>query len=202
MRNFGTNLKVLVMAYKKSILYFSRPGDVNTDEVLKQAKERADELAITHIVVASTRGRTGLKALQVFEGCNVVVVTHATGLREPGKQDLPEATGSEIRARGGRILTATHAFSGVDRAIEKKFGTSYPARIIAQTLKLFGEGMKVCIEIAAMASDAGMIPADRDVIVIAGTDKGADTAVVIKPANSHNLFDMVIKEIIAKPNNL
>jgi len=40
------------------------------------------------------------------------------------------------------------------------------------------------------------------VIAIAGSGRGADTAVVIKPANSHRLFDMVIKEIIAKPCQL
>ena len=67
---------------------------------------------------------------------------------------------------------------------------------------MFGSGMKVVVEIAAMATDAGMIPADKDIIVIAGSGRGADTAVVIKPANAHNLFDMVIREIIAKPSNL
>jgi hypothetical protein len=76
----------------------------------------------------------------------------------------------------------------------------YPSGIIAQTLRLFGQGMKVVVEIAAMAADAGVIPADKDVLVVAGSNRGADTAVVIKPANSHLLFDMVVKEIIAKPN--
>ncbi len=61
--------------------------------------------------------------------------------------------------------------------------------------------MKVCVEIAAMAADAGMITPDKDVIVIAGSGRGSDTAVVIRPANSHNLFDTVIKEVIAKPSN-
>jgi hypothetical protein len=59
--------------------------------------------------------------------------------------------------------------------------------------------MKVVVEITAMAADAGLIPADKDIIVIAGSNKGADTAVIIQPSNSHNIFDMVIKEIIAKP---
>jgi len=66
-------------------------------------------------------------------------------------------------------------------------------------LRLFGEGMKVAVEIVAMAADAGLIPVDRDVIAIAGTGRGADTAIVIRPANSKNLFDMTIREIIAKP---
>jgi len=50
-----------------------------------------------------------------------------------------------------------------------------------------------------MATDAGLIPANKDVISIAGTGKGADTAIVVRPANSHRLFDMTVREIIAKP---
>ncbi|RLI32936.1 hypothetical protein DRO66_10840, partial [Candidatus Bathyarchaeota archaeon] len=74
--------------------------------------------------------------------------------------------------------------------------------IIAQTLRMFGQGMKVVVEIVAMAADAGVIPADKDVVAIAGTGRGADTAVVITPANAHRFFEMAIKEIIVKPNSL
>ena len=190
------------MATKKSIVYFSRPGETNTDEALKAAKERADELGIRDIVVSSTIGGTGVKAVEAFKGYNVVVVTHATGLREPGVQELSDENADKIRAGGGKILTATYVFSGVNRAIQRKFDTMYPAGIIAQTLRLFGQGMKVVVETAAMAADAGLIPADKEVVVIAGSHRGADAAVVIKPANSHNLFDMEVREIICKPRSL
>ena len=189
-----------IMAFKKSILYFTEPDEVNTDETLKAVKERADELKIRDIIVASTRGGSGLKAIAAFKDYNVVVVTHSTGLREPGVQELSEEMAEKIKAGGGRILTATHAFSGVNRAIQKKFDTVYPTGIIAQTLRLFSQGMKVCVEITAMAADAGMIPVDKDVVAIAGSGRGADTAIVVKPATAHNLFDMVIKEIITKPS--
>ena len=185
---------------RKEILYFESPGEVNTDETLKIAKERADELGIRDVVVASTRGGTGVKAVELFRGYNVVVVPHVTGQREPGQQELTEENMKKIEKAGGKIVIAAHTFSGVNRAIQAKWDTMYPSGIIAQTLRLFGQGMKVVVEIAAMASDAGAIPADKDVLVIAGSSRGADTAVVIKPANSHRLFDMVVKEIIAKPN--
>ena len=189
------------MTSKKSILYFQAPGD-HTDETLETSKERADELGIKDIIIASTEGTTALKAVDVFKGYNVVFVTHVTGYIEPGGQEVSEERGRKIREAGGKILTATMVFSGVNQAIRKKFDTVYPAAIIAQTLRLFSEGMKVVVEIAAMAADAGLIPADKDVVVIAGSHRGADTAVVIKPANSRNLFDMVVKEIICKPGNL
>ena len=193
---------MLVSYLKKSVLYFPGSGEVNTDETLKEAKIRAEELGIKHIVVASTRGNTALKALAVFKGNSVVVVPHVTGLREPGVQELSNEIQEKIRASGGKIVITTHAFSGVNRAIQAKFETMFPVGIIAQTLRMFGQGTKVVVEIVAMATDAGVIPADEDVIAIAGSGRGADTAVVIKPANSHRLFDMVIKEIIAKPCQL
>jgi hypothetical protein len=87
----------------------------------------------------------------------------------------------------------------VERAIRSKFDTVYPAKIMAQTLRIFGEGMKVAVEIVSMAADAGMMPSDRDVISIAGTGKGSDTAIVVRPANSIRTFDVKVKEIIAKP---
>jgi hypothetical protein len=194
-------LEGIVMTTKKSILYFPGPGD-HTDETLNAAKERADELGIKDIVVSSTEGTTALKVVDVFKGYNVVVVTHVSGFREPGALEVSDERIEKIRSSGGKILTAAHAFSGVNQAIKKKFDTVYPAGIIAQTLKLFGQGMKVVVETTAMAADAGLIPVDKDVVVIAGSHRGADTAVVVKPSNSRALFDMVVKEIICKPGNL
>jgi hypothetical protein len=187
---------------RKDILYFSETGEVNSDETLKIAKERAEELGLKDVIVASTRGITGVKAVELFKDFNVVVVPHVTGMREPGHQELTNENHEKIKKAGAKIVIAAHAFSGVNRAIQAKWGTMYPPGIIAQTLRMFGQGMKVVVEIAAVAADAGVIPAGKDILVIAGSGRGADTAVVMRPANSHNLFDIVIKEIIAKPSNL
>jgi len=188
------------MAKDKSIIYFDEVGEKNTDETLKATKKRAEELEIKDIVVASTRGGTGVKAVEAFKGYNVVVVTHSTGLREPGKQELLEENREKIEAGDGKILTTGHAFGGVSRAVRKKFDTVGPADIVAQTLRMFGQGMKVVVECAAMASDSGLIPMDRDIISIGGSGRGADTAVVLKPAHLQDLFDTYVREIIVKPN--
>jgi len=186
---------------ERSTVYFSDPGEKNTERLLGVAKVRADELGIRDIVLASTRGETALKAVEVFRGFNIVVVTHSTGFREPGKQELDDAHSKAIREGGGRILTASHAFAGVDRAIRKKFNTIGPSELLAQTLRMFGQGMKVCVEVVAMAADASLIPVDKEVVAIAGSSRGADTAVVIKPAHLADVFDLQIREIIAKPRN-
>jgi hypothetical protein len=189
------------MSTRKFVLYFENPGEANSSETLKAAKERADELHIRDIVVASTHGTTGLMAVDMFAGYNVVIVSHVTGMKEPSINELDEVLVEKIKAQGGKIVTAAHAFSGVNRAIQAKFSTMYPAGIVAQTLRLFGQGMKVVVEITTMAADAGAIPTGKDVIAIAGSGKGADTAVIIKSAPSHSLFDIAIREIIAKPNS-
>jgi hypothetical protein len=52
-----------------------------------------------------------------------------------------------------------------------------------------------------MAADSGLIPIDEDVVAIAGTGRGADTALRIQPANSSRFFHLKIREIIAKPRD-
>jgi len=184
----------------KKVTYFDEPGPENSDEVFRVAKERAEELGIRDIVIASTRGASGVRAVEVFKGYNVVVVTHSTGFREPGVQELSEENRRRIEEGGGKVFTATHIFGGVNRAVRRKFETVSFADVIAQTLRLFGQGTKVAVEIVAMAADAGLIPVDRDVIAIAGSGRGADTALVVKPAHTMRLFeDLFIREVIAKP---
>ena len=190
---------VIIMSEKK-IIYYPEVGEGNTEKTMKAAKERADELGIKNIVVSSTRGGTAHAALEVFKGYNVVVVTHVAGFREPGKIEMSDETVAEIKEKGGKVLTTVHAFGGVSSAIQKKFDTMESGLLIANVLRMFGQGMKVAPEIIYMAADAGLLPMDEDVISIAGTGKGADTAIVAKPAHSGQLFDLYVKEIIAKPS--
>jgi len=184
---------------KRKTLYFTSPEKTNTETLLKFVKDYAENQGVNHIVVASTTGETGVKASEIFKGFNVVVVTHHTGFTEPGVQELIEENRLKILENGAHILTATHALSSVERAIRKEFGTLQPLELIAHALRRFGEGTKVCVEITLMAADAGLIPEDRDVIAIAGTSRGADTALVIRPASTSRFFDLRISEVIAKP---
>jgi hypothetical protein len=180
-------------------VYFEKPGPQNTEEALKLAKERAEELGIKNIVLASTTGKTGVRASEVFKGYNLVVVTHATGFREPNAQEFLPENRVIIERNGAKILTATHAFRTLGRAILKKFGTIQLDGIVANVLRLFGQGMKVACEIACMAADAGLIRTDEEAIALGGSGGGADTAIVLQPCNTHAFFDLRIKEIICKP---
>ena len=184
---------------ERRTVYYEKPGKENTETTLGLAKAYADASGIRDIVLASTTGETGAVAARLFKGYNVVVVTHHAGFSESGVQELTEENRKRILADGARIFTGTHALSGVERDVRRRFGTMEPLELIANTLRLMGEGTKVCVEIALMAADAGLISGGTDVIAIAGTGHGADTALVIKPANASKFFDLLLKEIIVKP---
>jgi hypothetical protein len=180
-------------------VYFDKPGKENTARTLEIAKQRAEELGIHTILVATTTGFTGVQAAQLLRGYDVIVVTHSTGSGEPNVQELTEENRAAIEAAGAKVLTCQHAFGGVGRAVRKKLGTYELDEIIAYTLRTFGQGVKVCAEIALMAADAGLARTGEPCIAIAGTGRGADTAVVLVPVNAQEFFDLKIMEILAKP---
>lgn len=191
------------------IVYFDSPGKENTDEALRIARQRAKELGMKTVVVASTSGYTAVKAMDVFKGMRVVVVTHSTGFREPDIQEFTEDNRGIVQGKGGILLTAAHAFGGLCRsmrqgAIPDVTQTYVIGDIVASTLRNFSQGMKVACEIAVMAADAGLVRTDEEVISVAGTGaggagRGADTAIVVRPAPAHRFFDLRIKEILCKP---
>ncbi|MCJ7771905.1 MAG: hypothetical protein MUP22_02105 [Desulfobacterales bacterium] len=179
-------------------MYFDKPGKVNTEETLKMAYSRGKELGLKEIVVASTKGDTAYKVIEIFKGFKIVVVTYHSGFKEPFKNEMPDDIKKDLENKNARVVAATHALSGVERSISKKYSGSYPALLIADTLRLFGQGTKVAVEIAIMAADSGNLSGD-DIVSIGGSGRGADAALIIKPANQSDLFDMRIREIICKP---
>ena len=187
-------------------VYFDNPGVENTDQTLKLAKERAQQLGIKTILVASTTGRTAAKAVEVFKGMKLIIVRHSTGFREANAQEFLEDNLKVVQSNNVPVLTAAHAFGGLSRSMRQGDVVAAPATyvvgdIVASTLRVFGQGMKVACEIAVMAADAGMIRTDEDIIAIAGVGRsgGADTAAVIKAEPAHRFFDLKVKEVICKP---
>lgn len=179
-------------------MYFEKPGKENTKETLQAAVRTAKERGISHLVIASTGGETP-QLLEDTEGLNVVIVTTATGSKIPNENRVSAKRRAEWLAKGYQVCTAAHALSGAERGISSVFHGVYPVEIIAAALRMFGQGTKVCVEVATMAADAGMIPSGEPVIVVGGTGQGADTALILKAANSCRILDTKIEEIICKP---
>lgn len=180
-------------------MYWDFPGEENTENTLAVVKKAVKERGIRHVVVASTEGRTARAFFEADLGVNLVVVTHVCGFSKPGEVEFPDDLRQELLSSGVKVLTTTHVLSGAERGISRKFGGTYPVEIMANTLRMLGQGIKVCVEIATMALDAGMIPYGADVIAVGGTGSGADTAVIIRPAHAASIFDTWISEILCKP---
>lgn len=180
-------------------LYHAQVGRKNTEKTLEVAANRANALDIQNILVASTSGKTGLMAAKLMVKRNVIVVTHSTGFAKPDQQQLLPEFREQIEETGAQILTCQHSFGGVGRAVRKKLSTYQVDEIMAFTLRTFGEGIKVAIEIALMAADAGLVSTQAPCISLGGTAKGVDAALVLIPANAQNFFDLKVLEILAKP---
>jgi hypothetical protein len=186
---------------EERIVYFEKPGRENTAAVAECVARRLGKGGIEHVVVASNSGATALALLETVgsPGVKLVSVTQHSGFDGGDEVRLKEKFASRLREAGVPILMCSHALSGVGRSISDKFGGATPVEVIAHTLRRLGQGVKVCVEIAVMAADAGLVPTDRDIVAVGGSGGGADTAVVMKAAHMNTFFDVKIREILCKP---
>lgn len=192
------------------ITYFENAGIENTESTLAIAKKRADELGIKTILIASTGGDTAARAVDVFENAKVIAVGHAYGFREANKTEFTDENKSKIESRGGIVYFGGHPMTGLTRRPTPPSAPGTPpgpmagpilevGDIIASALRILCAGVKVVVECGCMAADAGLVPTDEDIIAIAGSRRGADTAVVMRAANSRDLFRTRITEMLCKP---
>jgi hypothetical protein len=181
-------------------MYFDKPGKENTQQVLKLAAERARQLDIEEVVLASTTGFTAYQAIEIFDGPRITAVTYHCGFKEPFKSQMPADVQADLQSKDITVVAASHALSGLERSIAKKHSGVYPVLIMADTLRLFGQGVKVAVEVAVMAADAGALSGE-DIIAVGGSGRGADAALVVKPAHQNNFFDLRIREVICKPRS-
>jgi len=183
------------------IHYFGKGGPKNTEPTLKIVRKRAKELGIKQVILASTHGETAKKVLKVFQGMNVrlIVVTIPHSREELG-WCMKSKVRNELEKQGVTVITTLPALGGdVNEAFASGQRSDTANVVVAETLYRFCQGMKVCVEIVLMAADTGAINMDEEIIAVAGTGSGADTAVVIEPAYALKFFDLQIREILAKP---
>lgn len=203
------------MSIERKVTYWEKPGKEHTEATLKIALEAAKERGIDMVLVSSTTGYVALEAVKVFKGSGLklVIVTHATGYSEKGVQKMPDETRAKLKAAGCEVVTCTDVLTG---AVSAGIGRQRPEKtdpqegrlpwivpppnvIVANTLRQFSQGVKVCAEIAMMAVDCNAIPSGSKVVAVAGSHAGADTAMVLEASESSRIRDMKFNEIICKP---
>lgn len=183
----------------QEVKYWDKPGKVNTGATIRIALKRAEELGITHLVVASCSGFTVKEILRKTKKMSIVMITQQAGFSIPGKCKLQKKVADRLTQQGVAIYTGTHFFGGIGRAVRLKFGGLEIDELVANTLRIFGQGVKVAVEIAVMALDAGLVPYGKEIISMGGYDQGADTAIVCVPEHGKEFFSFEVKEIICKP---
>ncbi|PKL58511.1 MAG: hypothetical protein CVV34_01910 [Methanomicrobiales archaeon HGW-Methanomicrobiales-5] len=191
---------------QKNIWYFEKPGAANTPDAARFAIERAKELHLSTVVVASTTGSTAEHFFNAMKGSNLnlIVVSHVMGFAKPGEWEFSQEIADRLRGQDVKIVTGTHALSGLERAISRspKIGGGSRSDAIAESLrKTVAVGLKVAVECILIAADQGAIGINEEVVAVGGTANGADTVCVIKPANTSNFFDLQVREIVAMPRN-
>ena len=184
-----------------SVTYFEKAGKENTEDTLKLAVKTAKELGIKNIVLATTDGNTAkMMADEIpYEDLTITVVTHAFGQKKANDNPMPSELRQYLFEKGFQLCTAAHALSGAERSLSTTFSGVYPVEIIAHTLRMFGQGTKVCVEICAMAADAGYIRSDEPVVAIGGTARGADTVLVLRPQVTSKILKTKIDRVICMP---
>ena len=192
---------MVIKMVKREVHYFEESGSQNTSETIKAAKKAALDLGLKYAVVASGSGTTGVKVAEEFKdsGVKVVVVTEYAGSVE-----FSEKNRKKLEKLNANIVTSMHAFLSPAESISKIYANYCSENtIIKDVLRRFSQGTKVATEIVMMATDAGAIPIGEDVVAIAGTGEGADTAIIIKSCHADSFFDkekgIEFREIIALP---
>lgn len=207
-----------------------RPGPVNTAniiDIVKEASTRADT-----IVVASITGDSALKIDGGAGGKKIVCVTCPQGmawepdgmetgvfadipelrtLRDRWKSEgqkrvpmeIPPHNKTELERRGVTIIRGTIPFFGPSFSMRIHLGHISSLDIMAKTLELFSPGTLVGMECVLMAVDAGVVPEGIPVICCAGTERGLDTAWIVRSSASANIFHpergFRFIELLAKP---
>ncbi len=188
------------MKTMQSIL-FEKPGDLNTDVCIDTVKQYIKEHGKTYVVVASTTGKTALSFYKNLKetSARLVIVTHSVGFKEPGKDEFDQDSRKYLVEKGVPLYTGTILTHSLEKSLMDNFHGIYPGYIIANTLRRFGEGTKVAVEIVMEASDAGLVPEDAEVLAVAGTGYGADTVLLIKAKPSKRFLNLEVLEIMARP---
>jgi uncharacterized protein len=161
---------------KRTIEYFEERGPANTERTLELAYEYARQAGIKSVVMASTRGYTAGKALEICSGLNLIAV----GI----ERDRFPAEEIERFQQAGSVIFG--------REIESE----YPSDM-QTAFRRFGQGTKVAVQVAVLAVQAGLVDEGETVIGIGGSSQGADTALVIQA--SWGYPDVHVSEILCKP---
>ncbi len=192
------------------IFYFDNFGEENTQKVCERVIMRLKKGDIKKVAIASTSGKTALIfAKSILSSLNDIKIFCVS--------DPPWAKGYPFISQGNRqelekikveivdyAPYVCHTYS--ERVSENVYGLPDLMGIVFDVFRMVGgNGLKVAIEIGFMLTNCGKVNPGEHIISVGGTEKGADTAIVMKTAFSVDIFSkipdkrMEVIEILCMP---
>ena len=200
---------------ERNVRYFEKPGKDNTKATIEAVRtylKQENEAAA--LIVASISGQTALKVKKelVEIPIPIICVTGSPNWQNSPEYELPLVpVETRMKLEKAGVVIVDCVPSSLSDTIEfsfARYGFRSPTWIFIETLlAVGGYGLKTAVECVFMATDGGYVPPFKEVVAIAGTEKGADTAIVTRSTFSSTVFSsnpqkrFVIKEILAMPRN-
>jgi hypothetical protein len=157
------------------ITYFENSGSENTEKVIRLAIERYKAGGIDEVIIASTYGGTAKLAAKSFTGTGIRLLVFGEVL--DGIQSPSEDVVEELEAQGHKVIWGVHL----------------------NAYYRISEGFKVVCEIVLVATSQGYLRPGERVLAIAGTSRGADTAIVASAAPITQFKEFEVHEVLCKP---
>ena len=189
-------------------------------DIMARAKERADAFRVRDVLVATNTGASLAAAMDAFgPDYRFFAVGNPASAHERGLV-LHDGISNEVKAtfeaKGVTVVLQNQSLfqrpglslmgASLDAVVQSAAPTGRfrAMSIVYSALQLFGDGPRVCLEIAMMAADSGHLPLDEDCISIACPSSYCDlpdAAVVLRPAKSQDMFSEQhrIKDLILCP---
>ncbi len=184
------------MKLERTIVYFEQAGKRNTETTLRLAKERAEALGLTKVVLASSNGTTARIALKVFQDTDIQLIVVGTS-----------------RAEFHHDVYALLEQRKIPVRFSSEVEYTYP-EIVRNAYRKLSEGMKVVMDLGMIVGKEDLATDNEEIVAVGGTGPrgfpdggGSDTAVVMLPLKNEDFSKLPekkddrrdIKEIICKP---
>ena len=192
------------------------------DDVIQIAKERADRFGVRNVVVATNTGASAERAHGVFgPGYLIIAAGNPASAHERGlvhHQGISDETRSRLEQQGIKVALWDQSFgqkhfdhSGASRCGLAELSDRmrspdplHPLTLACNVLDWFCDSTRICIEISALAADAGVLPTAQDCVAIALPSPQSNcphAAVVLRPARAEDLFrgNLRVKDIALVP---
>ena len=166
---------------EEKVVYLASGGKENTEATLQLAKKYAVENHIKKVVVASTTGVTAKAAYELFKDTPIKLISVGHG-RDAYDDDVA----SKLTGKRHSVIFDDDIEAEYDSAIFRKFSRTCI-------------GAKVAVQCVQIAANVDLLLEDEEVVSVAGTGRGADTAIVILAAKSDRFGDRDIKKILCRP---